>query len=390
MEKEFPEYKIIVMGSGGTGKSCITNRFITGVFTDDYDPTIEDSYSAELTVDGEEGVINVLDSAGQEEYRDMVDQYIRTGQGFIIVYSVIAKDSFEEVWKFRNKILMIKDLDPSESFPLVLVGNKIDLSDKRQVSYEQGEQLAKKINASLFIEASAKENINCIDIFEAVVREIRKDRNIKGYQLKKTKAPDEAMKQKIKKRFARWFQVSKKISNAFSFGTRKISEFFNKKKDNEQSNTQSSINRPSLPITSTDKSSIMNSSPLSQQSQLSSSLQSSQLSSSSQIIKKNEPKDELEKMLNNTISELEKNKKSSIFSKKYPWFYDDLTSTEADNILSNAKPGTFLVRFSSQPKHLAISFVSKDGVQKALVSFDERGFWINQQPEYTFSTLGIY
>jgi len=75
------------------------------------DPTIENSYRKQVEIDGETCMLDILDTAGQEEYSAMRDQYIRTGQGFLIVYSVASRSSFDAVANFRDQILRVKDED---------------------------------------------------------------------------------------------------------------------------------------------------------------------------------------------------------------------------------------------------------------------------------------
>jgi GTPase KRas protein len=73
----------------------------------------------------------VLDTAGQEEYSAMREQYMRTGEGFLLVYSITSRQSFEEILTFQQQILRVKDKD---YFPIIVVGNKCDLEGERQVS----------------------------------------------------------------------------------------------------------------------------------------------------------------------------------------------------------------------------------------------------------------
>ncbi|KAJ2507863.1 Ras GTPase ras2, partial [Coemansia sp. RSA 2049] len=91
-----PEYKVVMLGSGGVGKSMLTTKYINGTFSEEYDPTIEDSYRKQCDVDGEPCMLEILDTAGQEEYAAMRDYQIRTGDCFVIVYSITDLDSFEE------------------------------------------------------------------------------------------------------------------------------------------------------------------------------------------------------------------------------------------------------------------------------------------------------
>ncbi|KAL6040147.1 RAS1 protein, partial [Balamuthia mandrillaris] len=100
---------------------------------------------------------DIMDTAGQEEYSALRDQYMKTGQGFILVYSITSPTSFEAATKLRTQILRIKE--DHQDIPIVLVANKVDLEEERAVSAEEGKSLAQKFNTG-FIEASAKSNHN--------------------------------------------------------------------------------------------------------------------------------------------------------------------------------------------------------------------------------------
>jgi GTPase KRas len=165
------EYKLVLVGGGGVGKSALTIQLIQHHFIDEYDPTIEDSYRKQVCIDGETCLLDILDTAGQEEYSAMRDQYMRTGQGFLCVFSVTSRPSFDESVAFREHMLRAKD---KEYVPMVLVGNKCDLERERQVSKHEGLDLAKSF-ACPYIEASARERINVDEAFFSLVREIRKE-----------------------------------------------------------------------------------------------------------------------------------------------------------------------------------------------------------------------
>jgi len=164
------EYKLVVLGSGGVGKSALTVQFVQGIFVEKYDPTIEDSYRKQVEIDGMQCMLEILDTAGTEQFTAMRDLYMKNGQGFVLVYSIIAQSTFNDLPELRDQILRVKDKD---EVPMVLVGNKCDLTDQRVISTEQGDELAKKFN-SAFLEASAKTRTNVDLIFNTLIRQINK------------------------------------------------------------------------------------------------------------------------------------------------------------------------------------------------------------------------
>lgn len=164
------EYKIVVLGSGGVGKSALTVQFVQGIFVEKYDPTIEDSYRKQVEVDGQQCMLEILDTAGTEQFTAMRDLYMKTGQGFVLVYSITAQSTFNDLQDLREQILRVKDTD---DVPMVLVGNKCDLDDERVVAKEQGVNLSRQFNCA-FMETSAKAKINVNDIFYDLVRQVNK------------------------------------------------------------------------------------------------------------------------------------------------------------------------------------------------------------------------
>lgn len=163
-------YKLVVVGDGGVGKSALTIQFFQKMFVVDYDPTIEDSYIQHTEIDGEWCILDVLDTAGQEEFSAMREQYMRKGDGFMLVYSVTDPASFENMRSFHTQILRVKDKD---AYPMLLVANKIDLVQQRRVTEEQGRALAAHLRVP-YIETSAKDPPVNVDLaFHDVVRVIR-------------------------------------------------------------------------------------------------------------------------------------------------------------------------------------------------------------------------
>lgn len=162
--------KLIVMGSGGVGKSAMTCRFTQGRWVEKYDPTIEDSYSTTVDVEGKALQVDILDTAGQEEYSPLRETFMHTGDGFVLVYSLTDDATFEDLQEIRNQITEIHP--KKDQIPFVVVANKLDLAeDERAVSLEEGQTYADSINAP-FVEISAKENLGVRDAFELIIKKI--------------------------------------------------------------------------------------------------------------------------------------------------------------------------------------------------------------------------
>jgi len=165
-------YKLVLVGVGGVGKSCLTIQYISNKFVDDYDPTLEDSYRKQVSIDGEECILDIFDTAGQEDFSAVRDQYMRTGDGFLCVYSITMQASFDEAVNLHEHILRVKD---SEEVPFVLVGNKCDLEEDREIPTEKGQKLSEELGCK-FMEASAKTRLNVVEAFEDLVKEIKRFR----------------------------------------------------------------------------------------------------------------------------------------------------------------------------------------------------------------------
>jgi len=122
-----------------------------------------------MTIDGEESILNIYDTAGQEDFSAVRDQYIRIGEGFICMYSITTEASFQEVTNLRDKLCNITE---EEDHPVVLVGNKADLEEDREVATKDGQDLANSFGWK-FMEASAKTKTNVVEAFEEIVKSIR-------------------------------------------------------------------------------------------------------------------------------------------------------------------------------------------------------------------------
>jgi GTPase KRas len=123
-----------------------------------------------VVIDQTSCLLEILDTAGQEEFTALRDQWIRDCEGFVIIYSITSRGSFEQVSVFKDQVMRVKD---AEKLPMMLVGNKCDLEEQRQVSSEEGQTLARTFGCQ-FKEASAKTRVNVEEAFYDLVREIRK------------------------------------------------------------------------------------------------------------------------------------------------------------------------------------------------------------------------
>ncbi|KAK7793187.1 hypothetical protein R5R35_012831 [Gryllus longicercus] len=161
-------HKVIMVGSGGVGKSALTLQFMYDEFVEDYEPTKADSYRKKVVLDGEEVQIDILDTAGQEDYAAIRDNYFRSGEGFLCVFSITEDDSFQATQEFREQILRVKN---DENIPFLLVGNKSDLDEKRKVTLAEANSRAQQWNVP-YVETSAKTRENVDKVFYDLMRKI--------------------------------------------------------------------------------------------------------------------------------------------------------------------------------------------------------------------------
>jgi len=177
-------YKIALLGTGGVGKSCVTLKYTRGAFTDIYDPSIEDAHRHHTTVDSVPCVLEILDTAGQEEYKCIAQQWVKNKHGFLLVYSIVDDISFQNLKAFRDLMeeeYLHNETDPAGALPpVVLIGNKLDMEDQRKVPTSHGQALADQWGAKFF-ETSAKMNDNIEKSFSTLIRMMRqRDRRLSG------------------------------------------------------------------------------------------------------------------------------------------------------------------------------------------------------------------
>ncbi|CAK7203778.1 Ras-related protein rsr1 [Sporothrix eucalyptigena] len=147
-------------------------QFVHNQWIESYDPTIEDSYRTQVAVDGRQIVLEILDTAGTEQFVAMRDLYMKTGQGFLLVFSITSPSSLSELTMLRDEIIRVKD---DENTPIVIVGNKADLEDQRAVTRSKAFTLSQQWNAPYY-EASARTRTNVDEVFIDLCRQmLRRD-----------------------------------------------------------------------------------------------------------------------------------------------------------------------------------------------------------------------
>ncbi|KAF9103883.1 hypothetical protein BGX27_010326 [Mortierella sp. AM989] len=181
-KQDLPLHKVIMVGSGGVGKSALTLQYMYGDFVEEYDPTKADSYRKKVSLDGHDCQIDILDTAGQEEYAAIRDNYYRSGEGFICVFSLCEYESFMHTQEFKDQISRVLDDD---KIPFILVGNKADLTQLRKVNQDDASARAAEWNCPYY-ETSAKTRHNVEEVYTILMRKIQqrkesaKDRERKG------------------------------------------------------------------------------------------------------------------------------------------------------------------------------------------------------------------
>jgi small GTP-binding protein len=166
--------KIAIVGSRAVGKSSLTVQFVDKHFVESYYPTIENTFSKVIRYKGQDFATEIIDTAGQDEYSILNSKHFIGIHGYMIVYSVTSKQSFEMARIIRDKILNHLG---TEWVPLVVVGNKSDIPPhQRQVQPEDGKTLAEEFKCA-WTEASARYDENVIKAFDLMIAEIEKSQN---------------------------------------------------------------------------------------------------------------------------------------------------------------------------------------------------------------------
>ncbi|XP_027289621.1 GTPase ERas [Cricetulus griseus] len=167
--RKLPKYKIVVLGASGVGKSALAIQMTHQCFVEEHDPTIQDSYWKEVALDKSGYILNVLDTAGQDIYRDLRDQCLAAGDGVLGVFALddpSSLDQLQQIWSTWS-------LQQKQPLPLVLVGNKCDLVTAAGEAQTDAAILTHKWGAP-FIKTSAKTRQGVEEAFALLVHEIQR------------------------------------------------------------------------------------------------------------------------------------------------------------------------------------------------------------------------
>ena len=173
MPEQSNDYRVVVFGAGGVGKSSLVLRFVKGTFRDSYIPTVEDTYRQVISCDKSICTLQITDTTGSHQFPAMQRLSISKGHAFILVYSVTSRQSLEELKPIYQQVLAIKG--SVDAIPVMLVGNKSD-ETQREVETKEGEAQATAWKCA-FMETSAKMNNNVKELFQELLT-LEKKRNM--------------------------------------------------------------------------------------------------------------------------------------------------------------------------------------------------------------------
>ena len=160
-------FKIIVIGEPGVGKSCLTGRATKNVFNPEYSNTIGFEFlTFNLKLDDKHIKLQIWDTCGQEAYKSLITNFYRNASLAMIVYSIDNRQSFLHVKNWLNEIRAKSNPD----IKIVLIGNKADLEEKREITFEEGQKYKEENELLFFREASAKSGLNSKEIFEEAAK----------------------------------------------------------------------------------------------------------------------------------------------------------------------------------------------------------------------------
>ena len=175
MEEEYAEmiFKIVIIGDLTSGKTNILTQYISHKFVQDSQPTIGvEMFNKEFEINQDKVSVQIWDTAGQEKYSTLTSSYYKGAKGALVVYDITQESTFLKAEQFVKELREKSDKDVY----MILVGNKIDLEEKRKVLKEEGKKLADKLKIGFF-EVSAKNGTGIEDLFKNLIDHVYEKHN---------------------------------------------------------------------------------------------------------------------------------------------------------------------------------------------------------------------
>jgi Ras-related protein Rab-43 len=164
-------FKIVLIGDAGVGKTCVVQRFKSGTYTEKHGSTIGVDFTMKtLTIDGKRVKLQIWDTAGQERFRTITQSYYRSANGVIIAYDISKRATFDAVPRWLDDVKRYSGPNVVQ----LLVGNKCDIENLREVNLAEAKSLALSQNFIGAVETSAKENTNIDDMFLKMAKELKR------------------------------------------------------------------------------------------------------------------------------------------------------------------------------------------------------------------------
>ena len=196
-EEDYDEkVKLMIIGDSSVGKTSLLKKYCKNEFSNSYITTVGIDFQVKLlNINDKKIKIQIWDTAGEERYRVVAKNYFNTSDGFIIMYDITNRDSFDSI---SNWIEQIKDSTPNYK-KSVLFGNKSDLNKLRNVQINEGKELAQK-NDFKFFETSAKDGLNLNEGIESLVKDVLEDIDSIKLKRRNTTSLKEKKKNNVKKK----------------------------------------------------------------------------------------------------------------------------------------------------------------------------------------------